>query len=974
MYIFRSGTSTDIMLGKICIFVKTVYGKNITIQICLSETVERIKHIVYITEGVPPLNQMLLVADRVMENGHKLSDYKINEGATIHLLIKIMGGSDSEANCGMNNESNLPISDCENSDVELLLYVGTILRSVDEAKRLVTQYCDKKYARLIVLKNDKKTLYFACTNQRYRKSRSEGKRVRNHHSYTGCQAGIRFSKRKDGSLKLISFEENHNHPLHKEIYESKTLKLSKDELQFVKLLSDSNVNSQEISRLVEEKFKKKITPKKVRNLVAVDDEDEEIADLVTEIREGGGTCNWEKSDDGGVTAMYVSSKYMKKQFVKVNPPLIQIDTTFHVEQNNYKLCGFCYLDPHTDKSNLAGLGLMEAETCENFEYTFREIQRDMGGGREDIIFIIDKDFKEEDTLRKVFPFCVILYCRFHVIKYMKSIVATALIPVHEKHPIIARFVLIVYSKSKDDFDLKCKAFMTEIEGVKVLPPGNNQMVLLSDYFVRRWQSCSKMWVEYERRHLNTMGDNTNNRIERMFGTLKSALKERYKSLQKPETTIIFIVRYLEKKDRERRFITDAKKLRIYSKDLEIKQSNEEASFVINTRGCILFNKAQVKAKESELAVDLDRGVVIETINGVNYIYSSTELTCNCSSYRNNQMVCKHIIVLRKEKGLSTFSPDIFGSCWFRNEAIELDLATKESLEVDNILIDNSDAEADLSKVIEDAEFCIRLDCMEQSTNSVNVKNVNSAAHSLDTSINKVSNTYLYLIIVAFKQDQNNKELESCDRIEIEAVAGSTSTNFYGSELKHKSSVKEGEQMSTSAVVHIKPSIVSSLSSAHKLILPTTSPMIHQSQTVVCDINQNISSVGRSLVSNMSCFKLSPNIDPILQGCEQVKKLSVCDSVDNIVGETKEDTSPTFPNIIELPIKNIDPEHDIEEHSNNNPVKIKSVDRLQMNEVLPKQPCLSTSDMEVVQETVMDQDSMQTKSEENVKRLVFNHNN
>ena len=51
----------------------------------------------------------------------------------------------------------------------------------------------------------------------------------------------------------------------------------------------------------------------------------------------------------------------------------------------------------------------------------------------------------------------------------------------------------------------------------------DRYVPLDNYYVRNWQSCSDMWVIAFRKSLPRFGDATNNRIERMFYTLKGAL-------------------------------------------------------------------------------------------------------------------------------------------------------------------------------------------------------------------------------------------------------------------------------------------------------------------------------------------------------------------------------------------------------------------------------------------------------------------
>ena len=622
--------------------------------------------------------------------------------AEVHEAAKGMESAPGSAKVGVLVSNTVPHDELAWDGRTSFIQGGLMFRTRTDVKSFMQLYQNRMKKAFTIESggcsptSSSRQIVFSCKYGKKRKSESTGQRKLQHTVKQGCEACVRFycpTPQLPGgpAARLKSWTETHNHLSTDAMYEQDTNKIEVEEENVVRELASANIKVGCIKNVFEKKFSKKVTTKHIRykllKMLGPKKEKEQLAEFLQKVEDEGGVVTPMLDQKENIRALAVMTSEMRSAYIGANPDVVCIDTTFNFETSGYKLTAFLYLNPVTGKGEVGQLAFIADEGAEVLKFVFghfRQLTK-----RDPAALMVDKDFTEIRVLQAVFGKSRILLCGFHVPKWFKGIIATTGIPRERKEELMDSFRQCLYAPTSELFETSQTSFLGVADGVDVRVGSGDaaRYEPLVDYYMRCWGNITELWTYHARKNLPGLGDeNTNNRLERLWRSMKDHLKMLSGSEMTIYRAVEYLVRFAEEQIQDRYTWSRRHAIRLWHPDPEVRKIFDEAAGQLNDSGCLQLRKSlkELHAKEDKMVIvdgvgvketfkkksvketgeEADKEPGEEAAEGrgeTSKLYQTTESDCSCSGSIRSGAPCRHVLLVRKRLKQPLFETSTFAA-------------------------------------------------------------------------------------------------------------------------------------------------------------------------------------------------------------------------------------------------------------------------------------------------------------------------
>lgn len=256
-------------------------------------------------------------------------------------------------------------------------------------------------------------------------------------------------------------------------------------------------------------------------------------------------------------------------------------------------------------------------------------------------FMGDKDFVERDVIKEMFPGIPVYLCLLHTLKTFKREVNCDKLDItKEERDLSQKYLqMLVYVKNAAEYDLMYKQF-GECVPKKVF-----------DYF-------NKNWLVFNMTNSN-MNNTTNNRMESISQKIKQVVSKDSSLLGFIRTFLIFLDSHYQERDAivAKHFLKKSlQRFESHKEDME-----EYMNLLTNYSFNFMQKQVMYMPKVEVLnGIEDNTRFIVKTSRGN---ISVAVDNCQCGDFASMMLPCRHILAVRKLRGLPIFIKEICHKRW-----------------------------------------------------------------------------------------------------------------------------------------------------------------------------------------------------------------------------------------------------------------------------------------------------------------------
>ncbi|CAI6358456.1 unnamed protein product [Macrosiphum euphorbiae] len=305
----------------------------------------------------------------------------------------------------------------------------------------------------------------------------------------GCEAFIYLKASANGQqLEITKMDETHNHETSKILYSHlpNQRKITPENKAIVIELMDMKANKKLIQEKIMKESGKIVTLKDLSNIRTTAGNHcskNDLTEVVTKLKSKF-NCTVEVSIDeyNNLNGIFIQDMIMVESFSSF-PEVVFADATYKLLDLRLPVYVLMTEDGN-GQSEIAAIGLLVNEEESTLRWFFETFKKNNPISIQTRVYVTDKDMKERNVIRQVFPNSSLTICLFHTLRTFNREITCEKrnITPKERDDVKLIFQELTYCKSEEEYDMIYSRLQS------IAPES------IINYYNKNWHNIRKEWV------------------------------------------------------------------------------------------------------------------------------------------------------------------------------------------------------------------------------------------------------------------------------------------------------------------------------------------------------------------------------------------------------------------------------------------------------------------------------------------------